>query len=92
MVMKKRAYQDVIAGLDVIIDEFKKTGQFTYDETDWHKDVYDDEIEVLEWARNFLFNTIETAESTGDEERHPISKEMDECVSDFMETISELKK
>jgi len=90
--MKKRVYQDVIAGLDVIIDEFKKTGQFTYDETNWHKDVDLDEIEVLEWARNFLFNTIETAEGTGEEERLSISKEMDECVSDFMETISEIKK
>jgi len=47
MTMKKRVYQDVTAGLNAIIDESRKTGKFTYDETTWQKDIEPDELEVL---------------------------------------------
>jgi len=84
----------VIAGLDVIIDEFKKTDKCSFDKSNCQIGIRNDDIKELECAAyrlNFFLRALELA-NYEEEERHPISKEMDECVSDFMETISEAKK
>lgn len=92
--MKRQVFENTMASLEAIIAELNKTKQFYCDESRFEIGVDENDIKVLDDARIFLKNNLmlsDIVEVDEEEYQHtPISKEMDECVSDFMEAISEV--